>query len=206
MKIENFVIGIIGTNCYLVHDETSKECFLVDPAACPAKLMNHMKDQGLKLAAILLTHGHFDHIMGIDGFLSEFQVPVYAHEAEKELLEDAALNASLTYGPGYTFSDAVYVQDGERLRAAGIDIEVLYTPGHTAGGCCYYLPRESVLFSGDTLFHGSVGRTDLPTGNSGQLISSIKDKLMVLPGETAVYPGHMDATTIASEKMSNPFL
>lgn len=206
MKIENFVIGIIGTNCYLVQNEATKEFFLVDPAACPAKLVNHIKEQGLTLTGILLTHGHFDHIMGIDGFLEEFPVPVYAHEEEKILLEDASMNSSSTYGRGYTFKNADYVKDGTKLSLAGVSIEVIYTPGHTIGGCCYYIQAEGILFCGDTLFRTSVGRTDFPTGSSSQLIRSIKEKLMPLPGETVVYPGHMDETSIGFEKSHNPFL
>lgn len=206
MKIEKFVIGIIGTNCYLVQNEETKECILIDPATCKQKIVDHIREQGLSLKAILLTHGHFDHIMGIDGFLEAFPVPVYAHEKERELLEDASLNSSSTYGPGYTFSGAVYVKDQERLTLAGMEIEVIYTPGHTIGGCCYYLPKEGVLFSGDTLFCASVGRSDFPTGSAGQLIRSIKEKLMCLPEDTKVYPGHMDETTIAFEKANNPFL
>lgn len=206
MKIEKFVIGIIGTNCYLVQNENTKECILIDPAVCKESLVRHIKEQGLKLQAILLTHGHFDHIMGIDGFQKEFPVPVYAHEEEKALLNDASLNSSSTYGAGYTFSGAEYVADKEVLKLAGMDIEVIYTPGHTVGGCCYYIPTEGVLFSGDTLFCASIGRTDFPTGSSSQLIQSIKEKLMCLPEETKVYPGHMDETTIAFEKRNNPFL
>lgn len=206
MKIEKFVIGIIGTNCYLVQNEETKECILIDPAVLRAEIVSHIRSQGLKLKAILLTHGHFDHIMGVDGFLAEFPVPVYAHEKEKELLNDASLNSSSTYGPPYTFSGAEYVKDHEKLHAAGFDIEVIYTPGHTIGGCCYYVPSEGVLFSGDTLFCSSIGRSDFPTGSAGQLIRSIQERLMCLPDETRVYPGHMDETTIAFEKKSNPFL
>ena len=200
------MIGIISTNCYLVQNEESKECFLIDPASCPKEMPGHIKSAGLQLKAILLTHGHFDHIMGIDGFLEEFPVPVYAHKAEEELLNDVFLNASSTYGAGYTFSGAHYLEDGEKLTVAGMEIETIYTPGHTAGGCCYYIPSEGVLFSGDTLFHASIGRTDFPTGSSSQLVHSIQDKLMCLPGETKVYPGHMDETTIAFEQAHNPFL
>ncbi|CUX38891.1 MBL fold metallo-hydrolase [Clostridium sp. C105KSO13] len=206
MKIERFVIGIISTNCYLVQNEESNECFLVDPGACPKKLVDHIKSSGLDMKAILLTHGHFDHILGIDGFLKEFPVPVYAHEAEKELLKDASLNSSVTYGPGYTFSDACYLKDWEKLTVAGMEIETIYTPGHTSGGCCYYIQSEGVLFSGDTLFRASIGRTDFPTGSSSQLIHSIQERLMCLPGETKVYPGHMDETTIDFEQAHNPFL
>lgn len=206
MKVEKFVIGMLQTNCYLVQNEESKECFLVDPAICPEELVGHIKSEGLKLKAILLTHGHFDHIMGLDGFLKEFPVPVYAHEEEQGLLNDSVLNASAEYGPGYTFSDAEYLKDGQKLTAAGMEIEVLYTPGHTIGGCCYYIPAEGVLFSGDTLFWASIGRGDLPTGSYSELVRSIQDKLMRLPGKTKVYPGHMQETTIGFEKIHNPFI
>ena len=134
-------------------------------------------------------------------------MPVYAYEAEKDLLENAQLNASLSmYGQGYTFSGAEYVTNRQNIKAAGITLQVIYTPGHTSGGCCYYIPDENVLFSGDTLFHGSVGRTDLPTGSMGQLVNSIRDRLFVLPDETKVYPGHMEETTIGYEKKYNPFV
>lgn len=206
MKIEKFVIGMIGTNCYIVENEETKECFLIDPAACPPEMVTHIRQKGLHVQAILLTHGHFDHIMGIDGFLKEFPVPVYAHEEEKALLNDAELNASAEYSAGYTFSGAEYVRDGQTLELAGIKIQVLYTPGHTIGGCCYYIQEEGVLFSGDTLFYGSTGRTDFPTGSQSRLIRSIREKLLVLPDETKVYPGHMSETSIGFERMYNPYL
>lgn len=206
MKIERFVIGPIGTNCYIVINEETKECFVTDPAACLPELVSHIRSTGLKVQAVLLTHGHFDHIMGIDGFVREFPVPVYAHEAEKELLENAQLNSSAMYGMGYTYSGAEYLKDGQVLTIAGFEIHVIYTPGHTAGGCCYYIPAEHVLISGDTLFHASIGRTDLPTGSSSQLVRSVREKLMVLPEETKVYPGHMEETTIGYEKKYNPFV
>lgn len=206
MKIEKVVIGMIGTNCYIVENEETKECFLIDPAACPPELVTHIRQKGLHVQAILLTHGHFDHIMGIDGFLKEFPVPVYAHEEEKALLNDAELNASAEYSAGYTFSGAEYVRDGQILELAGIEIQVLYTPGHTIGGCCYYIQEEGVLFSGDTLFYGSTGRTDFPTGSQSRLIRSIREKLLVLPDETKVYPGHMSETSIGFERMYNPYL
>lgn len=207
MKIGNVVLGPVGTNCYIVSNEVTKECFVVDPAACPQGFVDHIRNTGLIVKAVLLTHGHFDHIMGLGGFLREFPVPVYAHEAEKELLEDAQLNSSAFMGgQSYTFSGAEYVKDGQELDIAGMKIRVIYTPGHTIGGCCYYIEKEAVLFSGDTLFHASVGRTDLPTGSMGQLVRSIKEKLFVLPDETEVYPGHMEETSIGYEKKYNPFV
>ena len=207
MKIEKFVVGPVGTNCYIVQNEEKKECFLVDPGACPPEMISHIKRAGLTVKAVLLTHGHFDHIMGLDGVLKEFQVPVYVCKEERELMENAQLNSSLLMlGQAYSFSGAEYIADGDVLFPAGIRVHVIFTPGHTAGGCCYYLPEEHVLFSGDTLFHASIGRTGLPTGRTGQLVRSVREKLFVLPDDTKVYPGHMDETTIEYEKKYNPFI
>ena len=207
MKIENFVLGPVGTNCYIVSNEGTKECFLVDMAACPPELVNHIKNSGLTVKAVLLTHGHFDHIMGLDRFLEEFPAPVYACAAEKELLESPQLNSSSgMLGQPYTFHGAQYVKDGDLLDMAGMKIQVIQTPGHTIGGCCYYIADEQTLFSGDTLFRASIGRTDLPTGSMGALVRSVKEKILVLPDETRVYPGHMEETTVGYEKKYNPFL
>lgn len=206
MKIETFVIGMIGTNCYLVSNTDTQECVLIDPAVYSPEITGHIRRERLVLKAILLTHGHFDHIMGIDGFLKDFDVPVYAHKEEQALLQDASMNASADYGRSYTYQGASYVEDGQALDLAGMRFQVLYTPGHTIGGCCYYVEEEHVLFSGDTLFCSSVGRSDFPTGNGRELLDSIRKKLMVLPEETAVYPGHMEKTSIGYEKRCNPYL
>ncbi len=206
MRIKKFVIGMIGTNCYVVSNEKTKECFLVDPAVCTPEMISYIKEEGLQLQAILLTHGHFDHIMGIDDVRNEFPVQVYASEKEKEVLQDAGLNLSRAYGGGYTFSGATYVQDGQMLELAGMKIQVIEIPGHTIGGCCYYIAEEEVLFSGDSLFRASIGRTDFPTGSSSQLVRAVRDKLLVLPEDTMVYPGHMEETTIGYERKYNPYI
>lgn len=207
MKIEKFVLGPVGTNCYIVRNEDTMECFIVDMAACPPELERHIKNAGLTVSAVLLTHGHFDHIMGLDRFLEEFPVPVYACGAEKELLENAQMNSSAgMLGQPYTFTGAQFVKDGDLLQIAGMNIQVIQTPGHTIGGCCYYIAEEKALFSGDTLFRASVGRTDLPTGSMGALVRSVKERILVLPDETRVYPGHMEETTVGYEKKYNPFL
>ena len=196
MKVGKFVLGPVATNCYIGINEETKECFIVDPATCPPEFVSYIKNAGLTVKAVLLTHGHFDHIMGLDALLKEFSVPVYAHAAEREVLESEQLNSSASMlGQPYSFSGADYVTNRQELRIAGFEILVIYTPGHTIGGCCYYIEKEKTLFSGDTLFHGSVGRTDLPTGSMGQLVSSVRDRLFVLPDDTQVYPGHMEETT-----------
>lgn len=206
MKVERFLTGILSTNCYVAWNEQTKEAVIVDPAAYSKKLAEFLREEGLKPQAVLLTHGHFDHIMGIDGMREKFQVPVYASEKEQEILQDARLNLSAAYGGGYTFSDATCVRDGEELEIAGMKIKVIETPGHTAGGCCYYIAEEEALFSGDSLFCASIGRTDFPTGSSSQLVRAVRDKLLVLPEETMVYPGHMEETTIGYERKHNPFI
>ena len=207
MKIEKFVLGPVGTNCYIVRNDDTMECFIVDVAACPPEFVSHIRNSGLTVKAVLLTHGHFDHIMGLDRFLEEFPVPVYACAAEKDVLESAQLNSSAgMLGQPYTFTGARFVKDGDLLDVAGMKIQAIQTPGHTIGGCCYYIADENVLFSGDTLFRASVGRTDLPTGSMSALVRSVTDRLLVLPDETRVYPGHMEETTIGYEKQYNPFL
>lgn len=206
MKVEKFVTGIISTNCYLAINEETKQAVVIDPAACPSYLMSHIKSEGLKVEAILLTHGHFDHIMGIDGFLSEFDVPVYVHEDDADAMEDPVLNQSSTYTSGYTFGKARYLRDRQTLELAGYTFRVIHTPGHTKGGCCYYVASEDVLFSGDTLFQNSVGRTDFVNSSTSDLVHSVREKLFLLPDDTIVYPGHMGETKIGHEKKYNPYV
>lgn len=206
MRVERFLTGIIGTNCYLAINGDTKQAVIVDPAACPKNMLDFIEAEELKIEAILLTHGHFDHIMGIDEFLRYFPVPVYVHEDEEKVMNDAGLNQSTVYTSGYTFSGAQYLRDRQTLDLAGYTFEVIHTPGHTWGGCCYYIKSENILFSGDTLFQCSVGRTDFETSSTSDLIHSIEEKLMRLPDETVVYPGHMGGTTIGYERVHNPFI
>lgn len=207
MKIKKFSVGILGTNCYLLINEETHETVIIDPGACPKKVLSFIEEGGLKPVAILLTHGHFDHIMGIDGFLEEFpSMPVYVHEDDKDVMNDARLNQSRTYTSGYTFADAVYIRDKEVLELAGYEIEVIHTPGHTMGCCCYYIASEKVLFSGDTLFQCSVGRTDFVNSSRDALERSVRERLFILPDETHVYPGHSGETIIGYEKTHNPYV
>ena len=207
MKIEKYVVGMIGTNCYLVINEETKDTVMVDPGAYPAKLKNAVKEQGLKLKAVLLTHAHFDHIMGLSDVMEDIKVPVYVEEADLPMMMDGESNLSSGYmRGGYQFADAVPVRDGQQLQIAGFQFRVIHTPGHTQGGVCYYVEKEGVLFSGDTLFCCSVGRSDFATSSTSALIRSIKEKLFLLPDETKVFPGHMGATTIGNEKVNNPYV
>lgn len=207
MKIKKYVVGMIGTNCYLVINEETKETVMVDPGAYPAKVKNAVKEQELKLKAVLLTHAHFDHIMGLSDVMEDVKVPVYVEEADLPMMTDGESNLSSAYvRGGYRFEEAVPVSDGQQLEIAGFRFRVIHTPGHTPGGCCYYMEQEDVLFSGDTLFQTSVGRSDFPGGSASALVRSVKEKLLVLPEETHVYPGHMEETTIGYEKLHNPFI
>lgn len=215
IKIGRMVLGMCQTNCYFLYREGGGECIVVDPADQGRNIYNNLRKNGFRVAGILLTHGHFDHIWGLDALrdavnaeaLSDEREPVkvYAGENERELLRNTVLNVSARAGRVCsTFADE-YVKDGQELTIAGMSCRVIATPGHTVGGCCYYFEEAGILAAGDTLFAGSVGRTDLPTGSMGTLVRSIRDKLFVLPDDTRVYPGHGDRTTIRQEKEYNPF-
>lgn len=206
IKIGRIVMGICQTNCYFLYEEGKKEVIFVDPADKGDVLYQKLTDAGFTVAGILLTHGHFDHIWGAKKLRELSGAKIYAWEKEKELCEDAVINVSEQCGRPYTVEADVYVKDGETITIAGMTCQLLGTPGHTAGSCCYYFDEDKLLISGDTLFHESVGRTDLATGNYAAIVRSIQDKLMVLGDEVKVYPGHGDETTIGYERKYNPFI
>ncbi len=215
IKIGKMVLGVCQTNCYFLYREGGAECIVVDPADQGVNIFRALQKNGFRVAGILLTHGHFDHIWGLDELRDAANaasdedaepVKAYAYEAERVLLQDADKNVSRQAGrPCTTYAD-VYVKDGQELTIAGMTCKVIATPGHTAGGCCYYFEEAGFLLSGDTLFAESVGRTDFPTGSMSTLVRSVREKLFVLPDDTKVYPGHGESTTIGHEKEYNPFL
>lgn len=206
MKIEQYCVGEVATNCYFAIQEETKELLVIDPGDSAKMLAGKIRQEGLKPQAVLLTHGHFDHAMAAEELAGEFGIKIYAHEAERDTLKDPGKNVSSMVGRRDVYHADEFVRDGEVLHLAGMEVKVLHTPGHTKGGCCYYLEKEKVLFSGDTLFCQSVGRTDFPGGSMSALVRSIKEKLMVLPDGVEVYPGHMGMTSIGSERARNPFL
>ena len=206
LKVEQYVVGMVQTNCYFAINEDTKETLVIDPGANATQLAERLDGAELHPVAILLTHGHFDHAGGAAELAERYGIPVYAHEAECETLQNPAVNLSGWEGAECAYHADCLVKDEQELKLAGFLMRVLYTPGHTAGGCCYLLPYQNVLFSGDTLFAQSVGRTDFPGGSASTLIRSIKEKLMTLPEEITVYPGHNDSTTIGTERMYNPYL
>lgn len=204
-RIQTFVLGEVSTNCYLIYHQGTREAVVVDPADNGAYILNKCREIEVKPTAILLTHGHFDHILAVKDICRAFPCKVYAGREEDRLLQDSSLNLSGSMGSEQMCVEAdVLVKDGDILSLVGFDWQVLETPGHTAGSVCYYIESEQVLISGDTLFANSLGRTDLPTGDMRAIIRSIKEKLLSLPERVMVYPGHGEVTTIEHEKRYNP--
>ncbi len=206
MIIRNFHTGPLAVNCYVVTDEKTKKTFIVDPGGHNPDMVNYIKENGLALQYIVLTHAHGDHIGGVTGILEVFpDAKLVACIHDKALLEDANLNMStMVYGYPVAFQADRYVTDGETLKVGELELKFLHTPGHTPGGMCILV--EDVLFSGDTLFEQSIGRTDFPGSSYQAIVKSIREKLFVLPDDTKVLPGHMGSTTIGFEKESNPFV
>lgn len=208
IRVIEMQVGPVETNCYIITNEETGEAICFDPGDEGNKIADQLQENGLSLKAILLTHGHFDHIFGIPALMEQAgKVPVYAAKEEKNCLNNNDINLSGYGDPRvYTLDADEYVEDGQELTLIGKRIVCLLTPGHTAGGMCYYFPEEGILISGDTLFRGTVGRTDLPTSDGYAIVSSIKKQLLVLPDETVVYPGHGPGSTIGEEKVINKYL
>lgn len=206
LKIRSLVVGEVATNCYLAENKETKETLVIDPGDEMRRIDDMITGNGLRPAAILLTHGHFDHVMAAEALAEKYGIEIYALEKEKETLEDPNLNLCGMIGRFEVYHATKYVREGELLNLAGFSIRVIHTPGHTPGGCCYYIEEEKTLFSGDTLYAGTVGRTDFPKGSMRELLAGIRGKLLILPEDTSVYPGHMGITTIGEEKKYNMFL
>lgn len=207
MKWRQLPLGPLQTNCYIFSNE-EKECLVIDPGGDANKLNSILEKQHLKPIAILLTHAHFDHIGAVDDIRNKWKIPVYLHKNEKDWLTDPSLNGSQFFMAG-----AVKVSEADELiKSEGIltigsfSLEIYETPGHSPGSVSYYSAEAGLVFSGDALFAGSIGRTDLPGGNHDQLLKSIHDKLLTLPEDTHVLSGHGPETTIELEMERNPFL
>lgn len=206
-KIKLLVLGPVATNTYIFYNDESKEAVVIDPAAKADIISAFLDEEKLSLKAILLTHAHFDHIGAAEELRNKYNAKVYAHEAEQSVALDSAVNLSASMGrESLSLKFDRQLRDNEELELLGTIIKVFHTPGHTVGGVCYFIPSENILFSGDTLFSCSVGRTDFPGGSSADLIRSIKERLFVLPDDTKVFSGHGEQTTIEYEKAYNPFV
>lgn len=206
MKLKVAVVGAVSTNCYVVANNQNNEIIIIDPGDDVGVISDHIDRMHGTVKGILLTHGHFDHIMAVNELAARHHVKIYAHSAEKELLADPNLNCSQGFlRKPYIVDLQETLEDNMIFTLAGFRIKVLYTPGHTIGSVCYLFEEEGVLFSGDTIFMESVGRTDLPTGNEGRLLDSIQKKLMNLDDDIKVFPGHGPSTSIGYEKRNNMF-
>ena len=205
MEITVLTVGPVYTNCYIANREGSGSCVVIDPGEDGDKIADYICKKGWQLEGILLTHGHFDHITGVSDLVSIAGGKVYAYREEKELLADPQLNASVMMGYEVALEPDVLLRDGQKFTVAGLNFQVIHTPGHTKGGCCYYAEDEKVLFSGDTIFMESIGRTDFPTGNSRELLDSVRNKILVLPDDVTIYPGHGPETNVAYEAANNPY-
>ncbi|MCR5216530.1 MAG: MBL fold metallo-hydrolase [Lachnospiraceae bacterium] len=201
MTISAKTVGICGTNCYFVTNQD--QTVIVDPGDGYEILHQHVKENDYHPVAILLTHGHFDHMMSSLELAKEYDIPIYAYEGEVAMVEDVELNLSAQFGTPYVGRVDRVVKEGEILHLAGLAWKVLFTPGHTSGSVSYYVESEKALFDGDLIFARSVGRTDFPTGKEEDLLLSIQNQVFTLPEDVNIFSGHGPVTTVGMEKKLN---
>ena len=207
MDVRTFTVGMVQENCYLIRREESDRALIVDPGDEAEKLLGAIEALGVGLDGILITHTHFDHIGAVAPVARATGAEVWVPEAERHVLAD--INSFLPgpgFGPFEPYEAEHTLEGGERLELGGFEIDVLSTPGHSPGHLTFSIPDEAAVLSGDVLFQGSVGRTDLPGGDWATLLESIRSLVEGLPAETTVYPGHMGVTSLGAERATNPFL
>ena len=205
MIVQRIQVGMIGTNCYVAACPETKEAIVIDPGDEAKKIYNFVTKNEFKVSAIVNTHGHWDHVGGNRDLKKLTGAPIFIHEEDAKFLTDGKLNLGSMMGKNETSPQGDrMLKDGDVVKVGKFDLKVVHTPGHTPGGIS--LIGENEAFVGDTLFAGSIGRTDLPGGNYETLMTSIKNKLLPLKDEMVVYPGHGPSTTIGKERQRNPFL
>lgn len=207
LEVRQLTVGAIAENCFVVRREGSDRALVVDPGEEPERILAEVEAMGAAVEAILITHCHFDHIGAVAPLAKATGAPVYCPEIEVPVLADImAFVPYAGFGPYESYDADETVKGGEALELAGLVLDVIATPGHSPGHVTYSVRGEEAIFSGDVLFQGSVGRVDLPGGDWGTLLESIRTLVDTLPESTSVYPGHMGLTSLGAERASNPFL
>lgn len=205
MILERIQAGIYAANCYLIGCSKTQKAAIVDPGGDVDSILQLLEKHHLNLESIVLTHGHGDHIGGVDDLKLETGAKVYIHEKDAPMVKDARINlSSMMSGPDIAFYPDALLKDGDKLQVGKLDLNIIHTPGHTRGGICIRVNDH--LFTGDTLFKGSIGRTDFEGGSFEQIIDSIKTKLLCLGDGMNVYPGHGPASTIGTERRTNSYI
>lgn len=210
LQVKRFILNPFQENTYIIYDQTG-EAIIIDPGCYTKSDFDEVKwfidSINLKVKSLYLTHGHIDHILGIDMLKNEYKVQCIAHADDIPLIETSPKHG-LMFGLSLEKAPTIdgFIKDGDKIVLGNSTIEVIHTPGHSLGGVCFYLPEERKLITGDTLFNGSIGRTDLPGGNYETLIKSILSRIIPLGDKITIYPGHGDDSTIGFEKNNNPFL
>lgn len=204
MIVDCLIVGPLMENCYILGDEQSKKSAVIDPGDESERILEVLEKRKLICEHILLTHAHVDHVSGIKGVVEATGAKVYIHKDDALMLKAAPVQA-IAFGmkPFMPPKIEKYLEDGESIEIGNLKVKVMHTPGHSSGGICFLV--ENCIFVGDTIFQGSIGRTDLPGGNYDELINSVESKIFTLPDETIIYPGHGPETTVGYEKKYNPF-
>ncbi|MCX7823247.1 MAG: MBL fold metallo-hydrolase [Syntrophobacterales bacterium] len=208
MIVEHLVVGMLQTNCYILREPPSVEAIVIDPGGDAKRIYSLLTAHGLKLKGILLTHGHFDHLLDAWNLKKLAGGEIYLHSLDEPLLYNKMVGiGAFLMGkmPSLNPSIDKYLKDRDIISLGGTEIHVIETPGHTPGHVSFYIPSQKIIFVGDTLFDGSIGRTDFPGGSYEQLISSVRTKIFPLGDDTTVYPGHGPVTTVGKERRTNPF-
>ena len=205
MLVRKLVVGDLQTNCYVLGDEKSKEGVVIDPGGDPEEIEKVIQKEGLNIKYIILTHGHADHIAALTELKKKTNALIYIHAADSDMLVDPTYNLSIFTGQDLVCPKAdKFLDDGDKVEVGSFELEVLHTPGHSPGGISLF--TDKMIFTGDALFCGGIGRTDFPGASHTQLLKSIKDKILSKPDDTVVYSGHGPETTIGEEKQNNPWI
>ncbi len=206
IRVECLELGYLPTNTYIVWNEDTKECLLIDPSDGFEEIDSFIDRMKLKPVAIYITHGHDDHFGAVNDLKRKYNILVYLMKEEEEFIVSVNYNLSSSFGHARMIEPDMFFIDRQTVSVLGTQMKVILTPGHTPGGGCYYFPGEKMIFTGDTLFCESIGRSDFPGGDARELLHSIREKLMALPDDTTVFPGHGPVSSIGHERKYNPFI